>query len=91
MRQAYLFLLCYGDGGELAQLQLLLLTDGWEARPARCMSRESYVNFCIPDVSGLCTRVVVKLGLATGQRLTVVLCQGPVGKHIEQVEGLCVL
>ena len=41
MRGPYLLVLCYGDGSELAQLQLLLLTDGWEACPARCILREA--------------------------------------------------
>ena len=33
-----LFVLCYGDGCELAQLQLLLFGYGWEACPAACMA-----------------------------------------------------
>ena len=48
MRQPHLLVLCYGDGRELAQLQLLLLTDRWEARPACCMNRKCMLFFLRP-------------------------------------------
>jgi hypothetical protein len=33
----HLFVLCYGDDGQLAELQALLIRDGWEACLAACM------------------------------------------------------
>ena len=33
----HLLVLCYGDDGQLAQLQALLISDDWEACLAACM------------------------------------------------------
>jgi hypothetical protein len=86
----HLLVLCYGDDGQLAQLQALLISDDWEACLAACMPQRKCGG------SGK-KRVAHDQLLATSsyilvqQKLTVVFGQSAIGKELEKVEGLSVL
>ena len=86
----HLLVLCYGDDGQLAQLQPLLISDGWEACLAACMPQSE----CWRLVEGRVAHdewLALASYILAQQRLTVVFGQSAIGKELEKVVGLSVL